>query len=228
MRLLKEFRAHLQVRSDGAAHSTADCGRSRMSDDDVYNLERSQALRCTITDEVIPPWTQAATQWMLHPRCAPPCLTRPCPPLADCALQSLGVVVRFGSNVEDLVVEGGRCRGVVLRGGERLDASAVVLAVSCHREAGRRRRGGREHVINGDARAGCQGLQAGQLAVVLCLVSLAAASAPKSPAEPAPAPASHLHLRICLSHLCYALQTDACAPSVPCALAHRFAPWPWA
>lgn len=67
---------------------------------------------------------------MLHPRCAPPCLTRPCLPLADCALQSLGVVVRFGTNVEDLVVEGGRCRGVVLRGGERLDASAVVLAVS--------------------------------------------------------------------------------------------------
>lgn len=83
-------------------------------------------------------------------------------------------------------------------------------------------------MINGDVRAGCQGLQAGQLAVLLCLVLLAAASAAKPPAEPAPAPASHLHLLACLSHLCYALHTVVCAPSVPCALAHRFVPWPWA
>lgn len=35
VRLLKEFRSHLQVRGNGAVHNPADCGRCRMSDDDV-------------------------------------------------------------------------------------------------------------------------------------------------------------------------------------------------
>ncbi|MES1241587.1 MAG: NAD(P)/FAD-dependent oxidoreductase [Acidobacteriota bacterium] len=47
-------------------------------------------------------------------------------------IESLGGEIRFGSRVEDLIVEEGRLHGVVIAGGadgERLDAGKVVLAV---------------------------------------------------------------------------------------------------
>ena len=46
--------------------------------------------------------------------------------LARCA-ESLGARFRYGAPVERVVVEGGRAVGVVLEGGERLDADAVVV-----------------------------------------------------------------------------------------------------
>lgn len=44
-------------------------------------------------------------------------------------IESLGGEIRFGSRVEDLVVEEGKVRGVVLAGGEFLAADHVILAV---------------------------------------------------------------------------------------------------
>jgi uncharacterized FAD-dependent dehydrogenase len=44
-------------------------------------------------------------------------------------IESLGGEIRFQSRVEDLVIEDGRVRGLVLAGGERLAADRVVLAV---------------------------------------------------------------------------------------------------
>jgi uncharacterized protein len=44
-------------------------------------------------------------------------------------IQSLGGEIRFKSRVEDLVIEKGKIRGVVLADGERLAADRVVLAV---------------------------------------------------------------------------------------------------
>ena len=44
-------------------------------------------------------------------------------------IRSLGGEIRFQSRVEDLVVEQGRVRGVILAGGQRLEADHVVLAV---------------------------------------------------------------------------------------------------
>ena len=45
------------------------------------------------------------------------------------ALVERGCEVRFGAMVEDLIVEGGQARGVVLRDGERVEADRVVMAV---------------------------------------------------------------------------------------------------
>jgi uncharacterized FAD-dependent dehydrogenase len=44
-------------------------------------------------------------------------------------IESLGGTIRFQSRVEDLVIEQGRVRGVILAGGEHLAADHVVLAV---------------------------------------------------------------------------------------------------
>jgi uncharacterized FAD-dependent dehydrogenase len=44
-------------------------------------------------------------------------------------IESLGGEIRFRSRVEDLIVEKGRLRGVILADGERLDADHVILAV---------------------------------------------------------------------------------------------------
>jgi uncharacterized FAD-dependent dehydrogenase len=44
-------------------------------------------------------------------------------------IESLGGEIRFQSRVEDLVIEEGRVRGLILAGGERLAADRVVLAV---------------------------------------------------------------------------------------------------
>jgi uncharacterized FAD-dependent dehydrogenase len=44
-------------------------------------------------------------------------------------IESLGGEIRFRSRVEDLLIEQGRVRGLVLAGGERLAADHVVLAV---------------------------------------------------------------------------------------------------
>ncbi|GAX77266.1 hypothetical protein CEUSTIGMA_g4712.t1 [Chlamydomonas eustigma] len=44
-------------------------------------------------------------------------------------LQALGVDVRFGTTVKDLMVQGSQCNGVVLDSGEEISSSAVVLAV---------------------------------------------------------------------------------------------------
>jgi uncharacterized FAD-dependent dehydrogenase len=44
-------------------------------------------------------------------------------------IESLGGEIRFRSRVEDLLLEGGRVRGVAVAGGERLAADRVVLAV---------------------------------------------------------------------------------------------------
>ena len=44
-------------------------------------------------------------------------------------IESLGGEIRFQSRVEDLIVEQGRVRGVILAGGERLATDQVVLAV---------------------------------------------------------------------------------------------------
>ncbi len=44
-------------------------------------------------------------------------------------IESLGGEIRFQSRVEDLVIEDGKVRGLVLAGGERLAADHVVLAV---------------------------------------------------------------------------------------------------
>jgi uncharacterized FAD-dependent dehydrogenase len=44
-------------------------------------------------------------------------------------IQSLGGEIRFRSRVEDLAIESGRVRGVILAGGERLAADHVVLAL---------------------------------------------------------------------------------------------------
>jgi uncharacterized FAD-dependent dehydrogenase len=44
-------------------------------------------------------------------------------------IESLGGEIRFQSRVEDLVIEDGRVRGLILAGGERLAADRVVLAV---------------------------------------------------------------------------------------------------
>ncbi len=44
--------------------------------------------------------------------------------------QALGVEVRFGSTVKDLLVTGSHCRGIVLQSGEEIAACAVILAVS--------------------------------------------------------------------------------------------------
>ena len=44
-------------------------------------------------------------------------------------IESLGGEIRFRSRVEDLIVEEGKVRGVILAGGERLDADHVILAV---------------------------------------------------------------------------------------------------
>jgi hypothetical protein len=44
-------------------------------------------------------------------------------------IASLGGEIRFRSRVEDLIVEEGNVRGVILAGGERLDADTVILAV---------------------------------------------------------------------------------------------------
>jgi hypothetical protein len=44
-------------------------------------------------------------------------------------IEALGGEIRFQSRVEDLVVEAGRLRGLILAGGERLAADHVVLAV---------------------------------------------------------------------------------------------------
>lgn len=45
-------------------------------------------------------------------------------------LQSLGVDIRFGTTVKDILVQGSRCTGVVLADGSHIPASSVVLAVS--------------------------------------------------------------------------------------------------
>ena len=42
---------------------------------------------------------------------------------------SWGGEVRFSTRVTELVIEGGRVRGVVCENGERIDAGAVVLAI---------------------------------------------------------------------------------------------------
>jgi hypothetical protein len=44
-------------------------------------------------------------------------------------IESLGGEIRFRSRVEDLIVEEGKMRGVILADGERLDADRVILAV---------------------------------------------------------------------------------------------------
>jgi len=44
-------------------------------------------------------------------------------------IESLGGEIRFQSRVEDLLIEDGRVRGLVLAGGERLAADRVILAV---------------------------------------------------------------------------------------------------
>jgi hypothetical protein len=44
-------------------------------------------------------------------------------------IESLGGEIRFRSRVEDLILEAGKVRGVILAGGERLAADHVVLAV---------------------------------------------------------------------------------------------------
>jgi uncharacterized FAD-dependent dehydrogenase len=44
-------------------------------------------------------------------------------------IESLGGEIRFRSRVEDLIREGGKVRGVVLAGGERLETDHLVLAV---------------------------------------------------------------------------------------------------
>jgi uncharacterized protein len=44
-------------------------------------------------------------------------------------IESLGGTIRFQSRVEDLILENGRVQGVILAGGERLEADHVVLAV---------------------------------------------------------------------------------------------------
>jgi hypothetical protein len=44
-------------------------------------------------------------------------------------IESLGGEIRFRSRVEELIVEEGRLRGLILDGGERLEAGTVILAV---------------------------------------------------------------------------------------------------
>ncbi len=44
-------------------------------------------------------------------------------------IEALGGEIRFRSRVEDLIVEDGKVRGVILNGGERLEADKVILAV---------------------------------------------------------------------------------------------------
>src|SRR3954463_5421569 len=44
-------------------------------------------------------------------------------------IESLGGEIRFQSRVDDLVIENGKLRGLILAGGERLEADHVILAV---------------------------------------------------------------------------------------------------
>jgi 1-hydroxycarotenoid 3,4-desaturase len=43
----------------------------------------------------------------------------------------LGARLRYGAHVQEIAVSGGRCRGVVLDGGERLEADAVIFNGDC-------------------------------------------------------------------------------------------------
>ncbi len=44
-------------------------------------------------------------------------------------LQDLGVNIKFGTTVKELLVNKGRCQGIVLADGQEIKAAAVVLAV---------------------------------------------------------------------------------------------------
>ncbi len=76
------------------------------------------------------------------------------PPLRA-ALRDLGVTVRFRSHVVELIVEDGRCAGVVLAGGERVEGAPVLVA------AGHSARDSAEMMLRGGAAARPRGIAIG-------------------------------------------------------------------
>jgi uncharacterized protein len=104
-------------------------GAGTYSDGKLNTTVTDPAFRATkVLEEFVEAGAPPEIRYLAKPHIGTDRLVRVVPGIRR-KIESLGGEVRFRSKVTSLVIEGGRCRGAIMNGTERIDADEVVLAV---------------------------------------------------------------------------------------------------
>jgi uncharacterized FAD-dependent dehydrogenase len=104
-------------------------GAGTYSDGKLNTTVTDPAFRATkVLEEFVEAGAPPEIRYLAKPHIGTDRLVRVVPAIRR-KIESLGGEVRFRSRVTSLVIEGGRCRGAIVNGTERIFADEVVLAV---------------------------------------------------------------------------------------------------